>query len=230
MRRLPSIWNVARRFQRRRLKRSSIRDVGNVALPPMIRQLVFARRLSVQATAGSHGDRSGFTLVELMVVLLIMTMLASLVAPSVAAAMRRNGVETTGRKLTELTRFAALSAVTRHTPVALNLDPNRGRCWVSVNSVRLPWQEKETQRDHTARVLATLEIPRGVLLRFSRTASSTENTEPSHQRWNSVTFHPDGRAEDASLELAAVTGEEFDITIFGITGEISANQRKSHEK
>ena len=159
----------------------------------------------------------GFTLIELMVVLMIMATLSGLVAPSVAAALRSTGLGTTGRKMTDLLNFAYLSAVSRRRPVVVNFDPQRRLCWAAVHAVSLPWLQSENEREMEP--LATMQWPEGTQVAVTR-AEETSPVRTGSQTGQTIVFKSDGGAEDALIEMTDRHGERLEIEIVGATGEV----------
>ncbi len=164
---------------------------------------------------------AGFTLIELMVVLVIMAMLSTLIVPSIQSALRKGGLSATGNKLCELLNFSYMTAVTRHRSVVLNLDPARRRCWVSVCTASLPWLDE--QQEPEPRVLEAMELPEGTEFTVVRGEGSAF-TATSAQSWETITFRSDGTTEDARIELTNHQGEHFQIEIFGLSGEVRATE------
>lgn len=159
----------------------------------------------------------GFTLIELMLVLLVMGTFATMVVPSVATSLRSNSVEATTSKVHELLNFACLSAISRHKPVVLNIDSERRRCWVTVRATSLPWIEYEEEKPES-RTLAVMEVPEGTSIVITR-AESPSFAAASSGTWETIVFQSDGSAEDAIIELTDQRGEPREIQVIGSTGE-----------
>ena len=159
----------------------------------------------------------GFTLVELMLVLLIMGTLSAMILPSIATSIRSNSIDATTAKIHELLNFAYLSAISRHRPVVVNLDTERRRCWVTVRTVSLPWLEQQEEAPDT-RTLATIDLPEGTDVMLTREQTSSFADLPS-QLWETIVFKSDGSSENVIIELANDRAEVRVIEIIGITGE-----------
>lgn len=163
----------------------------------------------------------GFTLIELMVVLVIISMFSVMIVPSMANALRNTGLAATGNKLCELMDFAYMSAVARRRPVVVNLDAARRLCWVSMSTVSLPWlAEREEPK---TRVLASMDLPEGVQLTVTRGEPSPLDMTTS-QVWETIRFRSDGGTEDVLVELTSPRGERFEIEIMGATGEVHGEE------
>ncbi len=174
---------------------------------------------STRSTDSASTGRRGFTLIELMVVLVIMAGLSSLVVPSIASALRRTGLGSTGTELCDLLDFAYMTAVTRHRAVDVNLSEDKGRCWVTVRSATLPWIEE--QERPKAQRMAVLRIPEGTRMTLMQEDGRGMR---SAGRWEILTFNSDGTTDDAVVVLSNDKGEEYRIEIFGATGEVHGKE------
>ncbi|MBI5093048.1 MAG: hypothetical protein HZB26_11495 [Candidatus Hydrogenedentes bacterium] len=158
-------------------------------------------------------------MIELMVTLMLMALLTTLIVPAVASAMRRTGIDDTGRKLSDLIKFSSSYAVTRHRMVMLNLDSAGGRCWVTAYGGTLPWRETEDGQSSPPKSLASLELPKGTTLSVDCSAESNYSVSGG-MPWDIVTFRANGGAEDVVIRLSNSSGETLDIEVFGVTGEL----------
>lgn len=168
--------------------------------------------------SSSPDGRSGMTLVELMVVLVVMAVLAGAVLPAIASATRREGSDRAARQITDLLHYAAAAAVGRGRPVTVSLDPEQGKCWVATRTVSLPWLE--TQGEAPAeRVLTALRLPEGVQV-FAVREDTAGSELPASAGLPSVRFGPDGTAQEVTLEVTDQTGALRVVEIRAVTGEI----------
>ena len=167
-------------------------------------------------------DRQGFTLIELLVVLVLIAMLSTAIVPSVASALNRGGLRTTGDKLCEMLDFACMSAVTRRCPVVFNLHVERQRCWVSMAQPSLPWMEESDEG--TARVLAALVLPEGTGVVLTRGEDSAFGSNQS-TAWETITFQSGGGTGDVRIELSSPAGERYLIQVLGATGEVRGEEQ-----
>ena len=166
---------------------------------------------------GASARTSGFTLVELTVVLVLITLFSALVVPSVVSATRQRTVGTQGENLTELLRFAYLSAITRHSPVQVRVDENRGLCLVTASHTALPWLD-EQQRASTE-LLATLKMPDNIRLEMAQTEEDRQTATGSREG-QTVTFTSDGRADSVVMTLTSTEGDRCAVEVVGVTGEV----------
>jgi general secretion pathway protein H len=116
--------------------------------------------------AGPNGDaepvQAGFTLLELMAVLALMTLLMGLVLPSLVRSWEREKNRATIRELTATLRAARSEAITRGFKVRLFLNLKSGRyrlegsgregtlTGVSLADARLVWQDPEKSQGYIA--------------------------------------------------------------------------------
>ena len=169
-----------------------------------------------------RGAEGGFTLIELMIVFLIIALFSSMVVPSVATALQRQGIQTTGQQLCETLNFAYLSAITRHRPAVVNLDTRRGLCWVSMTAPSFPWRETEEQP--TAQMLSHMTLPEEMEVRVTREDSEGEPSLTPTQDWETITFGSDGMTQDTLIELTNPQGKGYVIEIQGATGEVRGKE------
>ena len=150
--------------------------------------------------AGPRRDRRaarrGFTLIELMVVLVVMSILAASIVPSFVSSARAAGVKAAAARIAGLLDFAYAAAVARRQPVTVNLDLERHTCWVSVLVTSLPWLEE--QEGPVTRTLASIQLPEDLEISLER-GSETPSASRAQQQWETIRFEPDGMAEDVLL-------------------------------
>jgi len=170
--------------------------------------------------------RCGFTLIELMVVLLVMSILAASVVPSFMSSARAASVKAAATKIADLLDFAYAAAIARRQPVTVNLDLGRNMCWVSVLAASLPWLG-EGEGPET-RTLASIQLPEDFEIALQR-GSEAPAASRTQQQWETIRFDPDGMAEDVLIEVADRRGEEWTIEVQGTTGEVALQARGKEE-
>ncbi len=164
---------------------------------------------------------AGFTLLELMVVLVIIALMSTLITPSIATALREKGPVATANNLSELLRFAHLSAITRHRPVVVNLDSSRGKCWVTITRTSFPWLPDDELPQ--TRILEAMELPEGTELMVTRGPDAGMDDSQS-VGWETITFGSDGMTEDTMIELRGPAGDAFRVDVYGVTGEVHVQE------
>jgi len=157
------------------------------------------------------GSRGGFTLIELMVVLVLLALLTGMIAPAAVSALRRSGITAQAEDLAEMLRFAQRYAVTSRQPVQVNLDRNRGICWATSIQTSLPWVEGADERRRET--LATFKLSRDIAL-------SVESTETGANAWDTITFKSNGQTDDALLRLSDGRSEPVELLVVGTEGSV----------
>jgi Tfp pilus assembly protein FimT len=160
---------------------------------------------------------AAFTLIELMLVLVIMATFAGMIMPAMSRALRETSLQTTGERFCEVLNFAYLSAVSRKRTVVVNFDAARGLCWVSLQTLSLPWLPEEDQTK--TRTLASMELPERTEIIINR-LGETAPQRVAAEEWETVTFRSDGRTDDLLIELIDESGESLEVEVIGATGEV----------
>jgi type II secretion system protein H len=150
---------------------------------------------------GTHKDAksrlcAAFTLVEMVLVITIMTILLSLVFPSLKGFFRGRNLDNEARRFLSLTRYGQSRAISEGVPVELWINPRQGSYGLQALS---GYSETQTNPmifnlDETIKI--SFSAPRSILLR------SNYWTQASGQ-FGAVTkirFQPDGFISDTSPE------------------------------
>lgn len=155
---------------------------------------------SLRPRVGADRDvgqtQAGFTLLELMAVLILMALLLGLVLPGLLRSWEREKNRATLRELTAALRTGRSEAVTRGRKVRLFLNLKNGRyrlegsaregtlTGVSLTDARLVWQNPEKSQGYIA-------------------------------------FFGDGSSSGGKLELVESTGRRYLLQVEPITGKVS---------
>jgi prepilin-type N-terminal cleavage/methylation domain-containing protein len=167
--------------------------------------------------------RSGFTLIELMAVIIIVAILSGALAPSMVASLRRAGAKAAASKTAALLDFAYAAAISRRQEVIVNFDEDRRSCWLSVQNTALPWVS-EMEHAQTA-ALADLSLPRNVEMSLYRTGE-VQHLPGKVQDQESFPFRPDGTADDIVIEFSDGSDELWQVRVIGATGEVVIQERR----
>ena len=159
--------------------------------------------------------RQGFTLIELMVVLVVMATLAAAITPSVVSAMRRRGVPTAANRLADLFDFASATAISRRRPVTVNIDPARRVCWAVVEQVSLPWM---AEHEVEVRTLTALQLPETVAVSLRDGPSA--GSQLAGPGMETIRFEPDGTAPEVAVELRGPDGQMAVVEIMPGSGQV----------
>jgi len=143
--------------------------------------------------------RGGFTLLELIAVLVLISTVLAIAAPSLRGFVHGRQTADTAARMLALTRLARSRAICRGAIHRLNIDQESGEYWLTVQ-VGGAFVEMETDDGRR------YELPLGV----SVTADEAE-VESEDSVWH-VQFYPDGRCDPATLELSGSEGDVLYVT------------------
>jgi len=140
------------------------------------------------------GNRDGFTLLELIVVLMLLGAAAAVIAPSFSGAMLGLQLETSSRDLITRMRQARVDAVAQQ----------------AVFRVVFGGENSEDSKymlvDEYGREVRTYDLPKGISL-------TTQGQLPL-----TISFYPNGRSSGGRLGLKREGGRELTIVVDPITG------------
>jgi prepilin-type N-terminal cleavage/methylation domain-containing protein len=164
----------------------------------------------------------GFTVTELLVVMVIMALLAGLAVPSFARSLQSERLRTGARTVVSMVQLARTRAITRHTFTRLRIDYDEGLLTIeelsqpdvmsgragsmaSAESRQPTWVE---QRDSLGRPRS---LPGGVRLTYA--GGDPTAGAGSATRADALTFRPDGSTDDAMLMLQGYQGERLGVAV-----------------
>jgi type II secretion system protein H len=169
-----------------------------------------------QASSG-HPINRGFTLIELILVLLVIGMVIAMVVPSLRDFAAGRQVSDAAENLLSLTRWAQSQATTLGRPCRLNIDPEAGTYWLTV-------QEQGAYKPLRADLGQTFRLPEGVTftLQFDQeqnqdrrpgfgAVTGSPARKPTIQR-NYIQFYPSGRCDTATIEVRGKKGAVFQVS------------------
>lgn len=140
--------------------------------------------------------RSGFTLIELCLVLLIVAIVMAVVAPSLRNFLYGRQADNAVTRLLALTRHARSQAITHGRVYRLNVDESTGGFWV------------DTQQGAEFKQLGTefgqhYALPEGT--------KAAWNLPEGAEARDYVRFYPDGRCEGGTLTVTGSGGEKTEL-------------------
>lgn len=162
---------------------------------------------------GRGRDESGFTLIEMLVIVVIALVLLAVALPNLMAQYRRERIRAAGRDWQEMARFGRATAILEGRTVRLTLRPEERRFRLS----------REDDMAHEAAPSRAVAPPKDTLLAKRAYAESVsphlEFTGRSAGReGDTVRFRPDGRCDQALLHLVDPRYEDMTIGLDPITG------------
>ena len=153
-------------------------------------------------SGGRHGQNAqGFTLLELTVVVLLLTILLGFVIPAIRGDILRGSQATVARKLSWTVQSLKLKALTEQTRCMLHLDITQGRVWITTDTQ--PDQAGNHQPINPWTLPEDVRID-GVL--FPR-------LEDLRSGVAAIGFYPQGYSDRAVICLAAESGERMHILV-----------------
>ncbi|MBM3502188.1 MAG: prepilin-type N-terminal cleavage/methylation domain-containing protein [Armatimonadetes bacterium] len=182
----------------------------------------------------------GFTLVELMVVLVILVLLAGLTAPSFARQYHVAKLRSAARDLVGLMQYARSQAVVEGTTYRLNVDRDGGRVWVTYyDTETAEARDEEPKFVEDESVLgASRKLPAGVticelqlgdeaLAQLSEEA--LEEIEGLQSRLNEegtpfIAFAPSGTSDGARILLENEYEDQLAVAVDAITGRTEVRE------
>ncbi len=146
-------------------------------------------------------EQSGFTLVELVVVMTLLVTVIALASPSLAGFFRGRAVEAEARRFMSLTRLGQSRAASKGVPVILWLDANQRSYGLEEDSSYTDQDQKAVE--YTIDGNVTVEIGATDAMRVAVTGNTLVGNGTSSRRHSSlpqICFEPDGTVSDTSPE------------------------------
>ena len=160
------------------------------------------------------GNRAGFTLLELLVVLVIMMMMTGIVAVSLRPALEEARLRSGARMLIASLRYARSYAISHRAMTAAVVDLDRPGLLMQARENELDGEEH--WREITTPAGRFRSLPAGIdIVYVSGTGAEQDKGEAT------VTFSPLGNSDGASLVLQDPGGRERTIQVDGVTGRCS---------
>ncbi len=155
-----------------------------------------------------HSQR-GFTLIELVVVMILMGISVALVAPTIADSVERAQFRKDVRVVSSMLTLARSQAIAHKTPYSCFLDLNE-------HVVRVAPYQKETSKTDTIPV-AQLSLPHTNVLRVT-----TRKREQS-SGIGTLDFYPNGSSSGGTISMEGKGQKEsFHLTVNIVTGLASS--------
>ncbi len=137
------------------------------------------------------GPRRGFTLIELILVMLVLSTVLALAAPRLSGFMWGRNLQEEVRRLLALSRYGRSLAVSQSTPMHLWVNPEEG----SYGLAPFAGYTVEDEKDFT------YHLPEG--MRFEVDSDQLDENGRSY-----ISFWPDGTIDELSLTQLVVQGRD----------------------
>jgi type II secretion system protein H len=158
--------------------------------------------------------RSGFTLIELILVMTILTITVSITAPALANFFRGRTLDSEARRLLALTRQGQSRAVAEGMPMELWIDPAQRSVGLEAQpsyeatdakGVQLTL-DSDIQIEVVNSTSANAASPFGVATQTG--SGSTKPIVSNHPDLPKIRFLPDGSVSDSSPQMLRLTGRD----------------------
>jgi len=181
-------------------------------------------RRGIIPSRSSHG----FTLIEIIVVLLILAVAASLVVPSMKGIGRHREIQIELRRLALAVKLTRSRAITINRPCALILDPKNNSYRVETLQGKVVEGQTEGSSLYEGMQDRTiLERTLPVFLHFHRLermdtawrrgSYQGKDQEDMDGLWR-IHFWPDGTGDDVTLQLRTDEKSSYKLRIYGLIG------------
>jgi prepilin-type N-terminal cleavage/methylation domain-containing protein len=172
-----------------------------------LRPLEFGRHSSFVTR---HSSLSGFTLIELVVVMTLLVVSISIAWPALSNFFRGRTLDSEARRLLALTRQGQSRAVSEGVPMVLWVDPARRSYGLEEDSSYTVNDPKATEFSLDSNL--QIEVVNGNTL---NSAPVRSHASGNHMNVPQIRFEPDGTVADASVQSVRLldrTGISFWLT------------------
>ena len=164
---------------------------------------------------------SGFTLVELMVVIVVLTVLTAMIVPEFSGTWQEARLRAGGRRLAAAIRLAASQAVTLNREHRLHVDPERREYWLEFADERrrfVPLDESRSRLDESLSVRVR-EVP-PVIMGGSDETPPPPDPSIAEVPLDVIRFRPDGTADGREILLTDRSGLSLRLEVNPTTARI----------
>ena len=180
----------------------------------------------------------GFSLIELMIVLVIMTLVLGLAGPRVSKQMAVLHLRTTAKHMTALLRWARSQALATGKTYNAVFDCGGERLIISDYAASLgsdPQKPAQSPNDQDERnmsgsaaaaqkpVLKIFELPDDIFISRVEIVEVLD-ADPGRESIYQMTFFPDGTSMGGEISIADEQGRSFIITVDFLTGIVSLEE------
>jgi prepilin-type N-terminal cleavage/methylation domain-containing protein len=185
------------------------------------------------------GVPGGFTLVEIMVVIVVLTILTATIVPEFSGTIEDARLRASGLNLAAAIRFAASEAVTRSRVLRLHVNPATGDYWLEAENERREF--RPIQHDGRGRLderIAVDVVPTRPVIMGGE--SETPPSPPPDEGGEAaappgvIRFYPDGTADGREIVLRSSAREEGDglllrLVVNPITSQVRASDSRESD-
>ena len=163
------------------------------------------------------GPSSGFTLFELLVVILIISLISALVMPQMAASLPGVQLKSTTRAVAASLRYARSRAVYESTPYIAIFDSTRK--FLAVEPIETPIDAAQSGGIRkildTSKLEKVYEFPEGIEFDVLNSTAADEDPDVFP-----ILFFPRGDSTGGKIVLENLRRRQYTITVDTITGSV----------
>ncbi len=181
----------------------------------------------IQRSSSGYHIRQGFTLVEMMIVLAIVSIMVLLMLPEMQGTYEEAQLRSNARKVANAFRTAYSGAVITHRQHRVSLDPSDAKIIVEARSEDsetpfIPLKEFEREISQLHKNVAVRFHPRQPSFPDADGGDQASLPEPEGKRLPDgvFLFHPDGTCEGQDIELRDRMGFGLMIQLNTITSRV----------
>ena len=173
----------------------------------------------------ARSRREGFSLIELIIVLVILSVITALVAPRLTQSLSRMNVESTARRVASALRLARSLAVTEKVTYLAMFDMNADILTVSSYQQTLGEEDSpELEADHAVTPKVYM-LKDGVHLKEGLALNGDIITTGAFQ----MAFFPGGGTSGGEVVLGDDEGRSFSVTVDRIAGSVKINENGAND-
>lgn len=163
-------------------------------------------------------SRQGFTLFELLVVLMVVSLMSAMVIPRLSGYLNTIELKSAARRVAAVLRHAGNKAATekRFFTAEIDFETRQLRLYVSSELRSFSIKNNETPDGDNRTIEAVYPLPEGI-----RFTAGEENENASKDPKTTIVFFPNGSCTGGAIALSNEKGKQFNLTIDSITGSVS---------
>ena len=159
----------------------------------------------------------GFTLLELIVVMIIVSLMSAVVGPSVAGSLSKMNLKTAAKKTAASLRYARSRAVAENTIYIARFDFEQNRLLI-ISGFDMPIKNKTDKNnidEKNTEKSKRYVLPEGV--RFKKGILAEDEVDSG---LFDIVFSPGGSSSGGGVVLADERGKEYEIGVDFVTGTV----------
>lgn len=177
--------------------------------------------MSTHRNRATQYSPQGYTLLELLVVLIIISLVSALVAPKLAGSLSSLNFKTTVKRVSSSLRYARSQATSEKITYGALLHMDKNRLLIIADS---PLHTESLQEiidddEQMARASFVYDLPSEIKIEKAVSADGEVTSG-----FFSILFFPSGGSSGGEVELVDEKGRRSKITVDFITGSVKLNQ------